>query len=68
MYPIVAFFFGCGAVYLGARGFQGCGIVVWHRTGGETRIRGWTGRVFGTILIALGGFFIWQALTFAMTP
>lgn len=68
MTPIVGFLLGCAAIYLGARGLQTRGMIVWHRSGGQTRIRGWTGRIMGTVLIALGGFFIWQALTFAMTP
>ena len=45
---------GGAAIYLGSRGFQARGIVLWHRTGGETRITGWTGRVLGAVLIGFG--------------
>lgn len=56
---ILIFFGGCAAIYLGCRGFQVRGIGIWDRTGGETRVRGWPGRILGGILIAVGMCFIW---------
>lgn len=56
---------GVGAIYLGCRGFQARGIVVWHRSGTETRLTGWPGRALGIVLILLGGAFIWCGLWMA---
>lgn len=66
MEPLLLLLAGCAAIYLGCRGFQSRGIVIWHRTGGETRITGWPGRVIGLVLILLGGAFIWAGLAFGI--
>ena len=65
MTPILGFFVGCGAIYLGCRGFQARGMVLWHRSGSETRVAGWAGRVLGGVLIVVGGWVIWSSLAMA---
>ena len=63
--PALVVMAGFGAIYLGCRGFQARGIVVWHRSGTETRLTGWPGRALGIVLILLGGAFIWGGLWMA---
>lgn len=63
---ILGFFLGCGAIYLGCRGFQARGMVLWHRSGSETRLTGWRGRVLGSLLVATGGWLIWGSLVMAL--
>ena len=60
--PILAVILGVAALYLGCRGFQERGIVVWHRTGEESRIAGWPGRAIGAVLLAFGAWFVWSGL------
>ena len=64
--PVLGFFLGCGAIYLGCRGFQARGMVLWHRSGSETRLTGWPGRMLGGVLIAVGGWVIWSSLAMAI--
>lgn len=54
MFPPLGFLGACACFYLGARGFQRRGIVLWYRTGGSSRIHGLAGRIAGTILILFG--------------
>lgn len=56
---------GVGAIYLGCRGFLAQGIVVWRRSGNETRLTGWPGRALGFFLILTGGMLIWLSLAMA---
>lgn len=63
---ILLFLGGSAAIYFGCRGFQSRGIVVWHRSGSETRLAGWPGRILGALLVAAGGWFIWGGLGMAM--
>ena len=65
---ILIFFLGCGAIYLGCRGFQARGMVLWNRSGSVARLTGWPGRLLGVLLIAAGAWFIWSGMAMAMHP
>ncbi|HEY9228618.1 MAG TPA: hypothetical protein VIP11_18330 [Gemmatimonadaceae bacterium] len=68
--PVAAVFvlFGLARIYLGCRGWQARGIVIWHRTGEISRIVGWAGRVVATVLIVADGMSLWAGLAAAHLP
>jgi len=64
----VVFIMGLVFIYLGCRGWQARGIVIWQRTGEDIRIDGRLGRFLGTILILAGGAALWFAFLAAHLP